>query len=70
MRYCEVGRQTKYSRKNDRHGNSNSEAEQVFFNIPILLLPDAVNSSAEVGAVDPGMYGFYEADLLWRRGPR
>ena len=32
------------ARKNDKHGVSTSEAEQVFFNAPLLMLVDAVHS--------------------------
>jgi uncharacterized DUF497 family protein len=35
------------SRKNDQHGVSMAEAEQVFFNTPVLMLPDAAHSQAE-----------------------
>jgi uncharacterized DUF497 family protein len=35
------------SRKNDRHGVSMAEAEQVFFNIPVLMLPDPAHSHSE-----------------------
>jgi uncharacterized DUF497 family protein len=35
------------SRKNDQHGVSMAEAEQVFFNIPVLMLPDAAHSISE-----------------------
>ena len=35
------------SRKNDRHGVSMAEAEQVFFNAPVLVLPDPAHSEAE-----------------------
>ena len=35
------------SRKNDRHGVSMAEAEQVFFNTPVLLLPDPAHSQSE-----------------------
>jgi uncharacterized DUF497 family protein len=35
------------SRKNDRHGVSTAEAEQVFFNVPVLMLPDSVHSQSE-----------------------
>jgi uncharacterized protein len=36
------------SRKSDRHGVSMAEAEQVFFSIPVLMLPDPVHSHSEV----------------------
>ena len=32
------------ARKNDKHGVSMAEAEQVFFNAPLLLLEDGVHS--------------------------
>ena len=35
------------SRKNDRHDVSMAEAEQVFFNAPVLVLPDPAHSQAE-----------------------
>ncbi len=35
------------ARKNDRHGVSMAEAEQVFFNDPLLLLPDPRHSHVE-----------------------
>jgi len=35
------------SRKSDRHGVSMAEAEQVFFSIPVLMLPDSAHSQAE-----------------------
>jgi uncharacterized protein len=35
------------SRKNVRHGVSMAEAEQVFFNAPVLVLPDPAHSEAE-----------------------
>ena len=35
------------SRKNERHGVSMAEAEQVFFNSPLLVLPDPRHSEAE-----------------------
>lgn len=47
------------ARKNDKHGVSASEAEQVFFNAPLLLLEDAVHSQQErrlhaLGKTDEG----------------
>jgi uncharacterized protein len=36
------------SRKNDQHGVSMAEAEQVFFNSPLLVLPDQRHSEAEL----------------------
>jgi uncharacterized protein len=35
------------ARKNDRHGVSMAEAEQVFFNFPVLMLPDSAHSQSE-----------------------
>ena len=35
------------ARKNDKHGVSMAEAEQVFFNAPLLLLDDAGHSQSE-----------------------
>jgi uncharacterized DUF497 family protein len=35
------------ARKNERHGVSMAEAEQVFFNAPLLVLPDAKHSETE-----------------------
>ena len=35
------------ARKNERHGVSRAEAEQVFFNAPLLLLPDPGHSEQE-----------------------
>jgi uncharacterized DUF497 family protein len=35
------------ARKNDKHGVSMAEAEQVFFNAPLLLLEDATHSKDE-----------------------
>lgn len=35
------------ARKNDKHGVSMSEAEQVFFNTPLLLLDDSAHSQLE-----------------------
>ena len=35
------------TRKNEKHGVSMAEAEQVFFNAPLILLEDAKRSSAE-----------------------
>lgn len=36
------------ARKNDKHGVSTAEAEQVFFNAPLLLLADVRHSQQEV----------------------
>jgi uncharacterized DUF497 family protein len=35
------------ARKNERHGVSMAEAEQVFFNSPLLLLPDPKHGESE-----------------------
>lgn len=35
------------ARKNEKHGVSMAEAEQAFFNAPLLLLEDAAHSQAE-----------------------
>jgi uncharacterized protein len=35
------------ARKNDKHGVSMAEAEQVFFNDPLLLIADAKHSQGE-----------------------
>lgn len=35
-------------RKNEKHGVSTAEAEQVFFNSPLLLVADEKHSDAEV----------------------
>lgn len=47
------------ARKNDKHGVSTAEAEQVFFNAPLLLLEDAGHSQQEarihaLGKTDSG----------------
>lgn len=36
------------ARKNDKHGVSMAEAEQVFFNAPLLMLSDAAHSQREL----------------------
>lgn len=36
------------ARKNDKHGVSMAEAEQVFFNAPLLLLEDGAHSQQEL----------------------
>ena len=36
------------ARKNDKHGVSMAEAEQVFFNAPLLGLEDSIHSQVEV----------------------
>ncbi len=36
------------ARKNEKHGVSTAEVEQVFFNAPLLLLEDAAHSLQEV----------------------
>jgi uncharacterized DUF497 family protein len=35
------------ARKNERHGVSMAESEQLFFNIPLLLLDDVAHSQSE-----------------------
>jgi len=35
------------ARKNEKHGVSMAEAEQVFFNVPLLMLDDASHSQKE-----------------------
>ena len=35
------------ARKNEKHGVSSAEAEQVFFNAPLLFLEDPVHSQQE-----------------------
>lgn len=47
------------ARKNEKHGVSMAEAEQVFFNAPLLMLDDASHSQAEfrihaLGQTDAG----------------
>ena len=47
------------ARKNEKHGVTMSEAEQVFFNAPLLLLDDLVHSQKEprfhaLGQTDEG----------------
>lgn len=47
------------ARKNEKHGVSMAEAEQVFFNAPLLILEDAAHSHREprlhaLGATDDG----------------
>ena len=47
------------ARKNEKHGVSTAEAEQVFFNVPLLLLEDAAHSQDEprihaLGRTDDG----------------
>ena len=36
------------ARKNEKHGVSTAEAEQVFFNAPLLLLEDTAHSQVEL----------------------
>jgi uncharacterized protein len=36
------------ARKNEQHGVSMAEAEQVFFNSPLLILPDESHSETEL----------------------
>jgi hypothetical protein len=47
------------ARKNEKHGVSTAEAEQVFFNAPLLLLEDVAHSQQEsrlhaLGKTDEG----------------
>ncbi len=47
------------ARKNEKHGVSTADAEQVFFNVPLLLLDDASHSQQEprlhaLGKTDEG----------------
>ena len=47
------------ARKNEKHGVSMAEAEQVFFNAPLLLLEDSAHSQQEprvhaLGKTDEG----------------
>lgn len=47
------------ARKNDKHGVSSAEAEQIFFNAPLLLLADEKHSQQEprfhaLGRTDAG----------------
>lgn len=47
------------ARKNDKHGVSTAETEQVFFNDPLLLIADAKHSQSEprfhaLGKTDEG----------------
>ena len=47
------------ARKNEKHGVAMAEAEQVFFNAPLLLLEDALHSQSErrlhaLGKTDEG----------------
>jgi len=49
------------ARKNDKHSVSTAEAEQVFFNAPLLLLEDQAHSQAELrfhalGQTDDGRH--------------
>lgn len=49
------------ARKNDKHGVSMAESEQVFFNAPLLLLADAKHSQQEarhhaLGRTDEGRF--------------
>ncbi len=45
------------ARKNDKHGVSMAQTEQVFFNAPLLLLEDAAHSSQE-----PRLHALGKAD--------
>jgi uncharacterized DUF497 family protein len=47
------------TRKNEKHGVTMTEAEQVFFNAPLLMLQDSRHSNAEarfhaLGKTNPG----------------
>src|SRR6266700_3348061 len=47
------------ARKNEKHGVSTAEAEQVFFNVPLLAAPDSRHSQKEarlhaLGKTDDG----------------
>ncbi len=47
------------ARKNDKHGVSNAEAKQAFFNAPLLMIEDAKHSAREprfhaLGKTDEG----------------
>lgn len=47
------------ARKNEKHGVSTAEAEQVFFNTPLLMIGDATHSQTEprlhaLGKTDAG----------------
>ena len=49
------------ARKNDKHDVSNAEAEQFFFNVPLLVAPDAGHSGKEsrlhaLGVTDDGRH--------------
>ena len=46
-------------RKNDKHGVSTAEAEQVFFNTPLLLLDDVAHSQSE-----PRMHALGQTDVV------
>ena len=64
------------ARKNEKHGVSMAEAEQVFFNTPLLLLEDAAHSQKEprihaLGKTDDGRtlhitFALRQAGLLIR----
>jgi uncharacterized DUF497 family protein len=59
-------------RKNDKHGVSTAQAEQVFFNSPLLLLDDVTHSQAEarfhaLGQTDDGR-GLHITFTLRRAG--
>ena len=64
------------ARKNEKHGVSMAEAEQVFFNAPLLLLEDVAHSQKEsrmhaLGKADDGRalhitFTLREAGLLIR----
>jgi uncharacterized DUF497 family protein len=47
------------ARKNEKHGVSNAEAEQAFFNVPLLMIEDTRHSAREprfhaLGRTDEG----------------
>jgi uncharacterized DUF497 family protein len=59
-------------RKNDKHGVNTAQAEQVFFNSPLLLLDDVAHSQAEarfhaLGQTDDGR-GLHITFTLRRAG--
>jgi uncharacterized protein len=60
------------ARKNDKHGVSTADAEQVFFNAPLLLLEDDAHSQQEarvhaLGKTDTGR-GLHIAFTLRQAG--
>ena len=44
---CQLRLDKKNARKNDKHGVSKAEAEQIFFNNPLLLIADTEHSHDE-----------------------